>query len=87
MYRLFRGLGLRHLLVLDVSRNITGILTRYDLLPDSMRARLREIERGTRTARAHFVLEEKGTTGRGGQGGEAAVAAVAAVVGSRGRLI
>lgn len=87
MYRLFRGLGLRHLLVLDVSRNITGIITRYDLLPDSMCTRLHEIERGIRPSRAHFLLQDKRHGGeREAEGAvEATMAvAVAAVVGSPG---
>ena len=57
VYRLFRGLGLRHLLVLNVERNIAGIIARYDLMPDSMRRRLAEIRAGQRASRAHFTLE------------------------------
>ena len=33
VYRVFRGLGLRHLLELNVARNMSGIITRHDLMP------------------------------------------------------
>ncbi len=59
VYKLFRGLGLRHLLVVDVTRTISGIIARYDLLPSSMATRLEEIQTGTRRSSTHWMLPRK----------------------------
>jgi len=64
VYRVFRGLGLRHLLVLNVARDISGIIARHDLMPESMKARLEEIRAGTRVSKTHWTLPLQGREGQ-----------------------
>jgi len=63
VYRLFRGLGLRHLLVLSIERDVCGVIARHDLMPNSMESKLRKIKACKNASKAHWTLP-KGIQGR-----------------------
>lgn len=83
-YRLFRTMGLRHLCVLNSHNQATGIITRVDLLPESLRAKYVLVSRQAAEAgRSYYARrrspyqippewtqeEEDEEEGEGGRGG------------------
>jgi len=57
-YVIFRTLGLRHLVVVDVHNHVVGIITRKDLMPFNMEERLEKLLEHSTTLNpdAEFVL-------------------------------
>ena len=51
LYRLFRGMGLRHLCVVDFHNRVVGMITRNDLMDSALKARAQEVLQKRTTSR------------------------------------
>lgn len=78
-YETFSMMGLRHMVVVD-GEEVCGVITRKDLLPDSLRRRLKELHRRIDESGVAVSALSSRTSRRRGHGGSRSVSAPASAL-------